>query len=104
MSVRTHTITDLYEEYLEHRNISLSYEQFTSLVTSFPVLLIISTDGKVDSKEWNYLKKRADDLAEIFLKDVTDIEIITDFKSLLLNEFKYLLMHFDTWERKFMKS
>jgi len=99
-----HTITDLYEEYTEQRKLTITFEQFTFLVTSYPVLLIVSTDGKVDMKEWSYLKRRSDDLAELLLKDETDPEVVSDFKNMLLNEFKYLLMNFDTWERKFMKT
>ena len=100
----SHTITHLYEEYLEYRRLNLSLEQFTFLVTSYPVLLVISTDGIVDDKEWNHLKLRCNDLADVWLQQVTDPEIIKDFKEMLINEFKYLLMNFDTWERKFMKT
>jgi thioredoxin-related protein len=100
----SHTITHLYEEYLEYRRIDLSPEQFTFLVTSYPVLLIISTDGTVDDKEWNHLKLRCNDLTDVWLQQVSDRDIVNDFKEMLMNEFKYLLMNFDLWERKFMKA
>jgi thioredoxin-related protein len=100
----SHTITHLYEEYLEYRRIDLSPEQFTFLVTSYPVLLIISTDGTVDDKEWNHLKLHCNDLTDVWLQQVSDRDIVNDFKEMLMNEFKYLLMNFDLWERKFMKA
>jgi thioredoxin-related protein len=99
-----YTLSRLYEEYSEQRKLNITFEQFTFLLTSYPVLLIVSTDGKVDIKEWNYLKKSADELAELLLPQETDPELISDLKSILLNEFKYLLMNFDTWERKFIKT
>jgi hypothetical protein len=100
----TYTINALCEEYTEQRKLNITFEQFTFLLTSYPVLLVVSTDGKVDIKEWNYLKKRSDDLAELLLPKETDQEIIGELKNMLLDEFKYLLMNFDTWERKFMKT
>jgi hypothetical protein len=99
-----HSIHTLYEEYTEQRKLNITFDQFTFLLTSYPALLIVSTDGKVDIKEWNYLKKRSDDLAELLLPKETDPELISDLKNMLLDEFKYLLMNFDTWERKFMKT
>lgn len=99
-----YTITALYEEYTEHRKLNISFEQFTFLVTYYPVLLIVSTDGKVDIKEWNYLKKRSDDLVDLQFASYADEEYMMDMKKLLQDEFKYLLMNFDTWERKFIKT
>ena len=99
-----HTIENLYEEYTEARKLKLTFEQFTHLVYFYPILLIISTDGSIDEKEWNYVQKLSNNLGDLYLKDITDPELLSDLKALYLNEFKHLLMNFDTWERKFMKA
>ncbi len=99
-----HTLEDLYEEYIESRKLRISFSQFTHIVHFYPILLIISTDGKVDDKEWKYVQKLSNNLGDLYLKDITDAELLSDLKAMYLNEFKYLLMHFDTWERKFMKT
>ncbi len=99
-----YTLENLYEEYIEKRKLTLSSDQFTHLVYFYPVLLIISTDGSIDDKEWNYMQRLSNNLGDLYLKDITDEELLKDLKALYLNEFKYLLMNFDTWERKFMKT
>jgi hypothetical protein len=99
-----HTLENLYEEYIESRKLRITFSQFTHIVHFYPVLLIISTDGKVDEKEWKYVQMLSNNLGDLYLKDISDAELLSDLKEMYLNEFKYLLMNFDTWERKFMKT
>jgi hypothetical protein len=99
-----HTLENLYEEYTDFRKLRISLNQFTHIVHFYPVLLIISTDGKVDEKEWKYVQHLSDSLGDLYLQDITDPELLSDLKALYLNEFKFLLMNFDTWERKFIKT
>jgi hypothetical protein len=99
-----HTLEDLYEEYIESRKLRITFSQFTHIVHFYPILLIISTDGRVDEKEWKYVQMLSNNLGDLYHKDITDPELLNDLKAMYLNEFKYLLMNFDSWERKFMKT
>jgi hypothetical protein len=89
-----HTLENLYEEYTDFRKLRISLNQFTHIVHFYPVLLIISTDGKVDEKEWKYVQHLSDSLGDLYLQDITDPELLSDLKALYLNEFKFLLMNF----------
>jgi uncharacterized tellurite resistance protein B-like protein len=99
-----HTLEDLYEEYIDSRKLRITFSQFTHMVHFYPILLIISTDGKVDEKEWKYVQMLSNNLGDLYHTDIKDAELLNDLKEMYLNEFKYLLMNFDTWERKFMKT
>jgi tellurite resistance protein len=100
----TYTVPELYLEYTEARRLNLSYEQFSAFVTFYPALLVAHTDGTVDDKEWQFIRALADDLIRISSRKDICKEEIKDLQLLFFNEFKYLICHFDQWERKFMKT
>lgn len=100
----TYTVPELYHEYTEARRLNLTYEQFSVFVTFYPALLIAHTDGTVDEQEWQLLRALADDLISISTRKGLCREEIKDLQLLFFNEFKYLICHFDQWERKFIKT
>lgn len=99
-----YTVTELYQEYTEVRRLNLTYEQFSVFVTFYPALLVAHTDGTVDEKEWQLLQTLANGLIDISIREDTCKEEINDLRQLFFNEFKYLICHFDQWERKFIKT
>lgn len=99
----THTIELLYEEYTEKRKLPLTFGQFTALALFYPVLLIVHTDGNVDEQEWIRIRKLADALGSTYADNQADKDSVTDLQQLYFQEFTYLLLHFDTWERRFIK-
>lgn len=98
------TIANLYEDYLAQRKINLTLEQFISFVACYPTLLVVHTDGRVDADEWRYIESLATRLSNLFMNEFKDIEDVDDLRNLFFKEFTYLLQHFDTWERRFIKA
>ena len=98
------TLEALYEEYTLARRIELTRDQFTTLATFFPALLIISTDGRVDEEEWDYVENLTNNFCDTFGKHGLSQQEIIDLKKLLVREVRYLQGNFDTWERKFTKA
>jgi hypothetical protein len=98
------TLLDLYDDYRERRKVGLSFEQFIPFVKFYPILLVVHTDGRVDTKEWRYLEHLAGQLSELFRHQYSDAEEVEELRRMYLSEFRYLLQHFDTWERRFIKT
>ena len=102
--MHTYTVPELYQEYTEVRRLNLTYEQFSVFVTFYPALLIAHTDGRIDEREWQLLRTLANGLIDISTRKDLCKEEINDLQMLFFNEFKYLICHFDQWERKFIKT
>ena len=99
-----HSIPDLYEDYAEYRRLDLSYEQFLHFVFFFPPLLVVSTDGRVDAEEWEFVAKLADSLARLLSREGADADAVEELQEKFFREFQYLTDNFDTWERRYIKS
>ena len=97
-----HLLEELYNDYSKERNIELNPDQFGSFLAFYPALLVVSSDGIVDKKEWLYCKKLASGLGNSFSKDDSK----EDHENLTLiyrNEFRYLLKNQDKWEERFLE-
>ena len=100
----SNTLESLYEEYTQARKIDFTFEQFTALATFFPALLVISTDGEVDEREWNYVDSLCYKMCDGFAQDGLSLQELKDLKKQFKREMHYLQENFDTWERKFTKA
>jgi hypothetical protein len=104
MPYTSNTLESLYEEYTQARKIDFTFEQFTALATFFPALLVISTDGEVDEREWNYVDSLCYNLCDGFTQNGLSLQELKDLKKQFKREIHYLQENFDTWERKFTKA
>ena len=103
MSPAQITLLELRDEYTQARRIELSLEQFTVLATSFPSLLILSTDGQVDECEWDFVNNLSEHLCQATQEELDQQELL-ELKRLWCRELQYLHANVDTWERKFTKA
>jgi len=81
MSTNT-TVTDLFTEYQKNCHTKLTLEQFTTLLTFFPSLLVIAADGVIEEEEWIYVRYISRSMAETFIDDFDDNIEVSDLKKL----------------------
>ncbi|CAN5176314.1 hypothetical protein BH23BAC1_BH23BAC1_41060 [soil metagenome] len=96
-------INELYKEYVKHRKIDLKKDQFLWIVNLFPALLVVLSDGIVDSEEWSEVKKLSAKLGHDYTKNM-DPEKEEILSSIYRAEFQYLLKNRDIWEIKFLNA
>lgn len=97
-------IDELYQEYVNHRKIDLTKDQFIWIVNLFPALLVVLSDGIVDSEEWSEVKKLSAKLGHDFAAKNMNPEKEEILSSIYRAEFQYLLKNRDTWELRFLNA
>ena len=97
-------IEHLYILYQEKRKTSLTLEQFTTFAEFFPTLMVITSDGVVDSEEQLYLKRLSESLGNIFREDGLGDLKINQLIGIFKQEFEYLLHHLETWKEQFLEG
>jgi len=101
MSTNT-TVTDLFTEYQKNCHTKLTLEQFTTLLTFFPSLLVIAADGVIEEEEWVYVRYISRSMAETFIDDFDDNIEVSDLKKLYYSDLEYLVDSLRKWENKFL--
>ena len=74
------------------------------MVNLFPALLVVLSDGIVDTDEWNTVKKLAKILGTEFASDDLGKEKEENLTLIYKSEFRYLLKEREKWEDKFLKA
>ena len=97
-------LDDLYYEYTKVRNIDINKEQFIYILNLYPALLVVLSDGIVDSEEWKTVKKLANILGKEFATTDLGLEKEENLTLIYKSEFKYLLKNRAQWERKFLDT
>ncbi len=100
--MKTKLITDLFDEYQRISPTHINDEQFGTLLTFFPALLVINSDGVIDDTEWIYVEYLAKFMAEND-QDTTGISE-ENLKKQYFEELKYLLDSLMNWEDKFVNA
>ena len=93
--------SELYNKYVEASNTTLSKEHFDTLITYFPSLLIIVSDGVVDDEEWVYVKFLAKFMADAHKDDLSSTER-DELEDTYFNELSFLLDDVEVWEPDFL--
>ncbi|MDX2303048.1 MAG: hypothetical protein NW226_09620 [Microscillaceae bacterium] len=96
------TIENLYDQYIKERGVNLSLEQFTLFATFFPTLLVILSDGTMDSGEDMHLKRLSNNLASAFVADGLGVRRIEELKGIFSLEFDYLIKNIEQWKELFL--
>jgi len=97
-------IEELYQEYKQLRNIQINKEQFIYVVNLFPALLVVLSDGLIDSDEWNIVKKLAKILGKEFATEDLGMEKEENLTLIYRAEFKYLIKNREQWEVRFIEA
>jgi hypothetical protein len=97
-------IDDLYQEYISHRNVEINKEQFIWIVNLFPALMVVLSDGIVDSEEWAEVKKMSSKLGLEFASDNLGVEKEENLATIYRAEFQFLLKNRDKWEIRFLNA
>lgn len=100
--MKSEAIDSLFESYKEVSPTQLNSDQFGTLLTFFPALLVIASDGVIDDDEWVYVKY----LAKFMAENDTDTseKPVKELTELYFDELKYLLESLMSWEEKFIEA
>ncbi|PWJ39975.1 hypothetical protein [Sediminitomix flava] len=96
-------IIGLYESYKKESSSKIELDNFYTLFTYFPCLLIVACDGVIDDEEWVYVKYLARFMADTHRDEVSEdryAELIDDF----YNELVFLSDNLDEWEGKLIEG
>ncbi len=93
---------ELLADYESKRNINLAPEQFHTLLTFFPALLVVAADGVIDEEEWVYVKYISRSMAETFIEDYGSEYDLDELKTIFFQDLQYLTDHLDYWRDRFL--
>lgn len=92
----------LYKEYLKCRFLNINFEQFVYLVTIFPSLIVLKSDGVVDKEEWDAIKAIVKIIARQTANAHPNYEEEENLNLIYCAEIRHLLKNQDKWENKFL--
>lgn len=97
-------IEDLFELYCQKRELNISFDQFLLFAELFPAVLVIMSDGKIDTQERVYLDKLNTNLANIFEEDGLTRNQLFRLKETFAREFDYLITHLEEWKAPYLNA
>jgi predicted glycosyl hydrolase (DUF1957 family) len=97
-------IDQLFEEYSKERKLELNKEQFIYLITLFPALLVVLSDGIVDREEWVTVKRLAKIMGDEFASEDLGEEKEENLMLIYKGEFRHLLKAREQWEKKILSA
>jgi len=95
---------ELYKAYVQISHTALNEEQFYTLLSFFPSLLVVAADGIIDEEEQVYISYIAKSMAENFLEDHQNISDVDTLKNLFLKDLEKLAQSIPVWEEKFLDA
>lgn len=98
------TIPELYKHYTQIRSIKLNLEQFVLFAEFFPAVLVLMSDGVLDSKEKTYLERLVHNLSKSFLEEGFDGKKIMEIQKTIMQEYEYLSTHLEDWKDSFLNA
>lgn len=98
------SLQDLYVFYQAQRKTSLSYEQFRALAMFFPTLLLIYSDGVIDTQEIIYIHKLSSSLSNIFRDELGTPASLKHLEETFRKELSFLLDNMQAWQDAFLSS
>lgn len=97
-------IEDLFELYCQKRELTISFDQFLLFAELFPAVLVIMSDGEIDTQERIYLDKLNTNLANIFEEDGLTKNQLLRLKDTFACEFDYLITHLEEWKEPYLNA
>jgi len=99
-------IEELFNEYSSVRSHQLTQDQFATVLSLIPALIVATSDGVMDSKEWTLVNKLAKMLGDELIPD--DIEGVIEKEEALMkvirDEVGYIMRNISKWEEKVMDA
>ena len=92
----------IYEKYSKERQLELDEATFSSIITTFPSLLVATADTKVDNNEKLLIVSISKSLANSFKGDDSDEAVIELLSYQYYAEFDYLTKNIEKWESIFI--
>jgi hypothetical protein len=92
----------IYEKYSKERHLEFDENVFSSIITTFPSLLVASADAKVDNNEKLLLVSISKSLANSFVDNQTEDSVIELLSYQYYAEFDYLIKNIDKWKHSFI--
>ncbi|GAB4195787.1 MAG: hypothetical protein OHK0057_13160 [Thermoflexibacter sp.] len=102
MTTENTTMQAIHEAYTRESKCELSYEQFITLLTFYPALLVVAVDGEIDHEEGIYVKHIAKFMANSHVVNEYHQRIALEkqfYKSLM-----YLYEHESQWQAIFLQT
>ncbi len=97
-------IENLFEVYSQKRELTISFDQFLLFAELFPAVLVIMSDGEIDTQERLYLDKLNTNLANIFEEDGLTKTQLLKLKETFAKEFDYLISHLEEWKDLYLNA
>ena len=99
-------LDDLFEEYTKAREHKLTKEQFATVIGLIPGLMVATSDGVLDSREWSLVDRMSGMLGDEFIPD--DVDDVVAKEEALMKEIKreigFIVKHLSDWEAKILDA
>jgi hypothetical protein len=96
-------LTRFFIHYQTASGTTLNREQFITLLTFFPTLLVVSADENIDDEEWIFVEHIAKAMADTFREELPDYEARMQLKDAFFNDLKFLTEHIQVWKEQFLQ-
>jgi len=99
-------IDELFKEYGAQRTHNLSKDQFGSILKLIPALLVATSDGVMDSREWVLVDKLTRMMGDELIPD--DVENVVEKEEVLMrsirDEIGFIMRTISKWEEAIIQS
>ena len=99
-------LDDLFEEYTGVREHRLTKEQFATVVSLIPGLMVATSDGVIDSREWSLVDRMSGMLGDEFIPD--DVDDVIAKEEALMKEIKreigFIVKNLSDWDAKILDA
>lgn len=100
----TNSLDALYTSYIDKREILIDKNQFIRLLTVYPALVVLMSDGVVDKEERLIMNIHASKLGYDFASDDLGLEKEENLMLIYKAEFTFLIKNRHEWECKFLDT
>jgi tellurite resistance protein len=102
MTTENTTMQAIHEAYIRESKCELSYEQFITLLTFYPALLVVAVDGEIDYEEGIYVKHIAKFMANSHA--LSEHYQRTALEKQFYKNLMYLYEHANQWQGIFLQT
>ena len=99
-------LDELFKDYGTKRSHNLSKDQFGSILKLIPALLVATSDGVMDSREWVLVDKLTRMMGDELIPD--DVENVVEKEELLMrsirDEIGYIMRTISTWQEAIIQA
>ncbi|WP_250630834.1 hypothetical protein [Rhodoflexus caldus] len=97
-------LTRFFIDYQAVSETKLNREQFITLLTFFPTLLVVGADENIDDEEWIFVEHIAKAMADTFREELPDYNARMQLKEHFFADLKFLTEHMQAWKEPFLQT